>query len=226
VDVAAVTQCGFESCAPILSLWLRSRRMVVRHLADVVADYVKRHRPHHLREHRWFAIQPTLDVAIERAAMAVSPAGKRLHHQRRIPDAVLRGWAESLLGERRRIEKAHTFAALHDVLSEVAADLHGIGELTVYDTATRIGAFLNLRPEFVYLHAGTRDGARASGLNHHDGLPRASLPKAFRKLPPAEIEDVLCIYKVEIARLMRPGATVVRATGCGRGHTVKRRIGC
>jgi hypothetical protein len=189
--------------------------MVVRHLEDVVADYVKRHRLHHLREHRWFAIQRTLDDAIERAGMAVSPAGKRLHHQRRIPNAVLRCWTEAILGKRRRIEKAQTFAALHDVLSELAADLHGIGELTVYDTATRLGAFLNLRPKFVYLHAGTREGARALGIDQRAHVKPANLPKAFRKLQPAEIEDVLCIYKAEIARLMQTGATSLRATGCG-----------
>ena len=36
-----------------------------------------------------------------------------------------------------------------------------IGDLTVYDISTRIGAFLKLEPNRIYLHAGTRIGARA-----------------------------------------------------------------
>ena len=42
----------------------------------------------------------------------------------------------------------------------------GIGELYVYDTSFRIGAKLNLFPTKVYLHAGTRRGVRALGLDH------------------------------------------------------------
>ena len=39
-----------------------------------------------------------------------------------------------------------------------------LGELTVYDVAHRIGAYLQLEPDVVYLHRGTRIGARYLGL--------------------------------------------------------------
>ena len=65
---------------------------------------------------------------------------------------------------------------MHDIVSDVAADFHGIGSLTVYDTATRIGAFLKLEPDRVYLHAGTRDGARALGFDQRDSLSASELP--------------------------------------------------
>jgi hypothetical protein len=48
----------------------------------------------------------------------------------------------------------------------------------------------------VYLHAGTRRGARALGLDHgSDSVSPNQLPPALRRLQPHEVEDVLCIYK-------------------------------
>ena len=177
--------------------------MAVRNLDDAVRDYIVRFRKRKQREERWFAIQRSVDDAIEIAATALSPSGKRLHHQRRIPSAVLRGWADSLLLRKRQIQASKTFAELHDIVSDVAADFHGIGSLTVYDTATRIGAFLKLEPDRVYLHAGTRDGARALGFDQRDSLSASELSRAFRRLSPDEIEDCLCIYKRDIEAISR-----------------------
>jgi hypothetical protein len=101
--------------------------VAIRTLDDVVRDYIARFRDRQRREARWFAIQRTLDDAIERAAMAVSPAGKRLHHQRRIPRAVLRAWSDALLDRREDSQAAKTFGSLQDILTDVAGELHGIG---------------------------------------------------------------------------------------------------
>ncbi|MBI4192845.1 MAG: hypothetical protein HY525_20220 [Betaproteobacteria bacterium] len=74
--------------------------------------------------------------------------------------------------------------------------VRGIGELYVYDTALRLGAHLRLLPRQVYLHAGTRRGARALGLDHRaKSLAPTKLPAALRCLRPYEMEDVLCIYE-------------------------------
>jgi hypothetical protein len=112
-----------------------------------VRDYIARFRERRLKEQRWFAIQRTLEDVIEKAAMAVSPSGKRLNHQRRIPSDVLRAWTNRLLKRRAEIRKAKSFEELHNILAEVGADHHGIGKLTVYDTATRLAAFLRLDPK-------------------------------------------------------------------------------
>ena len=37
----------------------------------------------------------------------------------------------------------------------------GFGELSIYDTAVRIGAHLRIEPDKVYLHAGAREGIKA-----------------------------------------------------------------
>lgn len=202
--------------------------MAIQTLEDVVRDYIQRFRDRANREGRWFATQKSLDQAIEKAAMAVSPAGKRLNHQRRIPRSVLRVWADALLERRNEIRASKTFAKLHAKLEALGAELDGIGELTVYDTAVRIGAFLKLEPDRVYLHAGARDGARALGFNGRNSLSPAELPRPLRRLKAGEIEDALCIYANflggAIKRSERSGPR-----GCfgesGRGRRVPRRPG-
>jgi hypothetical protein len=82
-------------------------------------------------------------------------------------------------------------------VAETIGGIPGIGDLTVYDTAIRIAAHRGLSPRRVYLHAGTRDGARALG------VPRDRawvMPRELRRLRPMEIEDCLCIYKAELRR--------------------------
>jgi hypothetical protein len=77
-----------------------------------------------------------------------------------------------------------------------ARPVRGIGKLYVYDTAIRLGAYLQLFPLQVYLHAGTRSGARALGLDYRvNSVSPTYLPAALQQLKPHEVEDVLCIYK-------------------------------
>src|SRR6185503_10831870 len=87
-----------------------------------------------------------------------------------------------------------SFDALYDVTW--SARPPGVGPLTVYDTAVRIGNFLHLQPKTVYLHAGARDGARALGPDlYARTLAKDALPIEMQCLTPDEIEDCLCIFK-------------------------------
>ena len=67
----------------------------------------------------------------------------------------------------------------------------------MYDTALRIGAKLGVAPVRVYLHTGTREGAKRLGIETKgvSALWPSELPEALRELEPYEVEDVLCIYK-------------------------------
>lgn len=167
----------------------------------IVSDYITSCRPHAQREAQWFAGQRSLDAAIKVGAMARARSGKRLNHQRRIPGAVLRGWTDHLRTLATRLRQARTFDELHEVVWREAEGFHGIGRLAAYDTAHRIGTFLKLEPERVYLHAGTRDGARLFGLGGRQSIRPSDLPRAFRRLQAAEIEDCLCIYRDDIAAI-------------------------
>jgi len=90
----------------------------------------------------------------------------------------------------------HSFADLLTHVNTAVRPIHGIGELYVYDTTLRLGGHLRLVPREVYLHAGTRRGARALGLDHRsDSVSPNQLPTVLRRLRPHEVEDLLCIYK-------------------------------
>jgi hypothetical protein len=167
----------------------------------------------------FFRRQPSLVAAIRRAARSTTPSGKRHPHQRRRSESTLGDAERKLVAVAHRLRTAASFTELHDLVHAAIQDIEGIGPLTVYDIATRIGGHLRLEPEVVYLHAGTAEGAKALGLNDRNTLSPALLPPAFQALRPREIEDCLCIYADELRRirsnnaLQQTGARDARA-GC------------
>ncbi len=168
-------------------------------LEAIVRTYIRKIRPRALAEINFFANQPSLDAAIEKASLAVNSRGKRYSHQRRLKRAALKQALRTLLSESGDIEQARDFDDLFRIIKAAVVPIAGIGELYVYDTSLRIGAKLNLFPTVVYLHAGTRLGARALGLTDSAGTLKVSaLPREFRTLQPHELEDVLCIFKDEL----------------------------
>jgi hypothetical protein len=174
-------------------------------LREIVADYIRHIRGDAEEEQRWFSTLPTLDEVVSRAALAVSPDGKRLSHQRRIPQSVLAESRRRLVASLSALAQAKSFEELHETVAGVIRSIEGIGELTIYDTTLRIGAKLQLEPNVVFLHAGTRTGARRLGLDvSRSFIPLAEFPSPLRKLKPREIEDVLCIYKRELGVSVTP----------------------
>jgi hypothetical protein len=141
-----------------------------------------------------FSDEPSLTAAVSRACFAQSPDGKRYAHQRRIRLTAL----QDALVRLREIDlsKSATFEDLHGAVHHAVAPVRGIGDLYVYDTALRIGAKLGLMPQRVYLHSGTKLGARHLGLDwRQPHLLMQDLPAAFHRLRPHETEDCLCIFK-------------------------------
>jgi hypothetical protein len=174
----------------------RGRRRL-HSLAAIVRDYCRRHRPKTVRELQYFRKVPSLSAAITEAGLARYHDGKRYKrysHQSRIPREALDTATKRL--RRANLGNARSFADLIARVRTAVRSVHGIGELYVYDTAFRLGGHLELLPNEVYLHAGTRQGARALGLDHRSGfLSPEHLPVLLQQLKPHEIEDVLCIYK-------------------------------
>ena len=104
----------------------------------------------------------------------------------------------NLLSDIRSIKKAENFDDLLNIIERAAPK--GIGELMVYDTAVRVGAFLNLSPDKIYLHAGTKTGLKKlNGKFKGKTITKNQLPEPFKSssLDCYELEDVLCIYKNE-----------------------------
>lgn len=166
-------------------------------LRSLVALYIAKHRPGALREKAFFDSMPSLELAIYHAAFALDDRDppKRYSHQRRIRMRPMKQAHHCLLQSRDQLKKARTFEDLHEILRTAFSDVHGLGALYTYDTALRLGFFLGLAPEKVYLHAGTRQGARALGVRCSDVVEVSALPKELQTLPPHEIENFLCIFK-------------------------------
>ena len=165
-------------------------------LGALVDDYIKRHRRRLARELEYFSNANRSDEdAISRATLARLPGGKH-PHQRRIPPASLEQSRILLLENLPRLRDTKSFDQLHNLVSELIKPVSKIGELAVYDTALRIGARLQIEPERVYLHAGTRKGARALGCDGNvPTIEMVDLPAPIARLTPREAEDFLCIYK-------------------------------
>ena len=165
-----------------------------------VTKYVKDTRPGMKREFKeWRDL--TNEVAVERAGLGLLPDGSAKHpHQYRVSGDALQESCELLLANLPKLRAAETFEDLFDLVDELIGPIWGIGELTIYDTAIRIGARFRLQPKNVYVHAGTRDGVRALGLDgSRPTIEMRELPEPIRRLSGREAEDLLCRSKRSLA---------------------------
>jgi hypothetical protein len=171
----------------------------LRTFGDVVVHYIQHYREPARHELDFFRCQSSLVRAVHLAALAQGENGK-LRHQWRVAPQALERWAKTLHRDLAEVRRCRDFESLLRRLEAVRVS--AIGELTIYDTGLRIGAKLGLEPTTVYLHRGTRMGARALGF---DGRRRSirpgELPQPFRRLRPYEMEDCLCIYSDALARV-------------------------
>jgi hypothetical protein len=167
-------------------------------LESIVDRYIRNHRPRLLSEMQFYASRPDLRQVIEVAALGKRPDGKRHPHQSRIPKLSLLEARDQLF--RISLKQCSNFMHLHSAIKQTIGPIHGIGPLTIYDTALRIGAFLRITPDHIFLHAGTRQGGTALGVGaKRSAVSPSELPPQFQRLEPREIEDCLCIYKGELA---------------------------
>lgn len=166
-------------------------------LATTVRHYISTYRRLKQTELDWFRRQPSLEAAIKVAARAENEQGLRYSHQYRITRKAMQEAERILLENHDYLQKCKSFHELWQLIRKILGTVTGLGELYIYDTALRIGAYLNILPERVYLHAGTRTGAKAFGImsRHTEWLDVDELPAPLKELPPHEVEDILCIYK-------------------------------
>ena len=141
--------------------------------------------------------QSDLDSAISVAVFSNDSNGKRNPHQRRLKLDSLQLFNKTLKKRINDISKCSNFSELIFIIEN--CKVKGIGELACYDVAIRIGSYLGLHPEFVYLHAGTKTGLKnlMKGKLKKKFIKKGDLPEPFKSLDLTchEIEDILCIYK-------------------------------
>lgn len=165
-------------------------------LLAVVRHYRRYVQPKTQAELESFRKEPTLAEAVRRAALATTPDGHRDPHHRRRKQKDLERASEVLASRLPEIAEAANFAKLHALCEKALGPLNDLGELYVYDAALRIGAKIGVLPRRIYLHTGTRAGAKALRLDTSGkALDVSDLPVELRELEPHELEDVLCLYK-------------------------------
>lgn len=143
-----------------------------------------------------FIAERTLADAIRRAVSAKDGEGRHFDHQSRIRKSAYPQAVRNLLAVEAGLASAKDFDELLRIVEHAFSDVKWAGELFAYDTAYRIGAKLNLEPDAVYLHSGTRDGAIALGMNGKlRKIPVNQFPVPLRRLTAPQLESFLCVRK-------------------------------
>lgn len=164
---------------------------------------------------QWFGSQSqkTLPDAIERACASICENGLLHSHQWRPfhiwPEAPKKA-TELLKPLASRIAASRNFDDdLYPIICTTLARCKGTGLLASYDIACRIGAWMRskLEPIQVFLHRGTREGAKAVGVRvNRERAPMSDFREDLRQsLTAAQMEDMLCIYRGTLARIARNG---------------------
>src|SRR6266436_5758096 len=109
-------------------------------LHEIVRTYLEKNAESEARYLQFYKIQKSLGDAVSKAAMAELPSGRKFQHQWRIPREVLEKSREALL--KLNYAEIKTFDTLHTAVLKATRQIRGIGRLTAYDTAHRIGAYL------------------------------------------------------------------------------------
>ena len=114
---------------------------------------------------------------------------------------ILKSVLDKLLNKQSELQKCKDFESIHEIVSD--SKINGFGVLCVYDTSLRIASYLNIKPDRIYLHAGTLEGAKALGLKTKGEryLTVDELPREFKNIDCDYIEDILCIYKDKLTKV-------------------------
>jgi hypothetical protein len=184
---------------PLNDLWAVCEdfkwRFADRDLTDQVIDWCRR--------------ATSWKHAVKRACGARGENGKMHNHQSRVKEKDRKRLADALIGSEKEIRKGvgkadaggsywYTgFDYLYDWINEHSGS--GIGPVTTYDVAVRVGAWLRIEPKSLYLHAGVMAGAKALlGPDATQGmarLPMSILPDPLSEMPADTVEDILCTYR-------------------------------
>jgi len=195
----------------------------------LVQYYRAEYQPEAAEELDIFRRQPSLPQAIYLAGQAMDDNCRRFNHQFRLTKEALNNATAALTASTAAIERCNDFEQLITLIEDLVGEITRIGELYIYDTALRIGAKRGIEPELVYLHAGTREGAKALGFDgNRKSIHRSELPTALQSLRPREIEDLLCIYKEDLKRLAQGASLpeIAAAPVCRYGRPRKSRRKC
>jgi hypothetical protein len=129
---------------------------------------------------------------------SVSESNKKNRHQNRIKSIVLKEFGNKLIAS--ILTDLYNAKDFEELITSINNEkIKGIGQLAVYDIALRIGYYLKIYPEYIYLHAGTKIGAqillgRKIKEIHLEKETLTKIYPALEKLNCAELEVFLCVF--------------------------------
>jgi len=108
------------------------------------------------------------------------------------------------------LKKCSNFSQVIKIVEE--CKVKGFGDLSIYDTAVRIGTYLGIEPDKVYLHAGTRVGIKqleekgylVEGSSKRKTIGLNEMPKEFGNLSADEIQHFACSKKSDLEYKLEP----------------------
>ena len=86
------------------------------------------------------------------------------------PRRYAEGFWACTIPKSKQLRACKSFLELMQISEKVGEGFWAHPGLTVYDTALRIGAHLDIMPDRIYLHAGVKEGAKALGFSGKPGL--------------------------------------------------------
>jgi hypothetical protein len=171
----------------------------------LLAEFRMLHRDRIASEAENFSSWP-LEKVIEQVAKCKRVDETHHPHLHRIPRRARRAVEREMLARIDVLRAADSFERLHQALTRIAAGIRGLGVVWTYDAALAIGALRGLRPECIYLHAGTAEDARLFGIRGA-AWPASTWPREFlgSGMSADDFESFLCGYKNRLKPLKDRG---------------------
>lgn len=169
-------------------------------LGLLVEDYLKNYNNFYQNEKEWWGDKTLSRDGVLERAWTSRYADRKMHpHQRRVSSKLAQGLRVS---REYALQPEHfeTFEELYDWVEKIVSQVNGLGAMTAYDVAQRLGMWLDLSPNVVYLHRGTADAAKKFGIEGKMA-PLSAFPSEIQALGCAHAENFLCIYKSKIQKL-------------------------
>ncbi len=166
-------------------------------LLELVEEYLQDWGDCYSNEAQWWGDR-TLDwkSAQKRAWESCWANGKMHSHQCQLGAEKLKEGLRIALADNVQSDRFETFEQLYEWVESVTNQVFRLGELVTYDVALRLGMWLNLEPAAVYLHGGSREGAKKFNVDVKEKTATLStFPPEIQKLGATHAENFLCIYK-------------------------------
>ena len=109
------------------------------------------------------------------------------------------------------IKAVETFDRLYNLIKECSEAKLQFGQLAIYDAAVRIGAYLDIKPDFVYIHTGVKAGVTVleelgytnEQLSNRSYAPLKEFPVEMHQMTEISAENSCCTLKERFKALPR-----------------------